>query len=226
MQVRMINQDYRSRYNNYNKSNPVTFKQILRNDIPAKALKDTKYLLIVSGPSGVGKDTVMNMLLDRFNKIVTHTTRPKRAGEVDGKSYFFTTVDKFVKGIKNNEFVEYIEGFSGKYYGTKKQTIKNALNGEKPGLLIVDVDGAKTIRDNLKDDSQINVVSIFFKPPSLDVLEKRLRGHGTETAEEAIQERLGKSMAEIKRAGEYDAEIAFNNPEEGIKDLCNLLHLN
>lgn len=158
MHINMTNNDYRNRYNT------TTFKQIVRNDIPAKIIKDNKYLLLVSGPSRVGKDSIMNQIMDKFNKIVTHTTRPKRAGEVEGKSYFFTTVDKFKEGIKNNEFIEYIEGFSGKYYGTKRETIKNALNGEKPALAIVDVDGAKNIRDNLKNDSQINVVSIFFRP--------------------------------------------------------------
>lgn len=218
MQVNMINNNYQ------NQSNSVTFKQILRNDIPAKVLKDKKYLLFVSGPSGVGKDTIMNEVIDEFNKIVTHTTRPKREGEINGKSYFFTTIDKFEEGIKNNEFVEYIKGFAGNYYGTKRATIKNALDGKKPGLLIVDVDGASTIRKNLKDDPQINVVSIFFKPPSIDVLKERLTKRGTETAE-AIKERLGRAMNEIRRAGEYDAEIQVNNPAEGVKDLQELLHL-
>lgn len=220
MQVKKINNDY------YNRSNPITFKQIIRNDIPAKALKDNKYLLLVSGPSGVGKDTVMNMIIDKFNKIVTHTTRAPREGEIDGISYFFTTIDKFVEGIKNNEFVEYVNSFSGKYYGTKRATIKNALNGEKPGLLIVDTDGARNIRNKLKDDPQINVVSIFFKPPSLEVLEKRLRGRNTETLEKDIQERLNRATSEIERANEYDAEIKFNNPDEGIKDLKKLLNMN
>ena len=218
MQVNMINSDYRNRYNS------ISFKQILRNDIPARVIKDKKYLLLVSGPSGVGKDTIMNEVIDKFNKIVTHTTRPKREGEINGKSYFFTTIDKFAEGIKNNEFVEYIKGFGGKYYGTKKATIKNALNGEKPGLLIVDVDGASTIRKNLKNDSQINVVSIFFKPPSIDVLKERLAKRGTETAD-AIKERIGRAMSEIRRAGEYDAEIQVNNPPEGVKDLTELLNL-
>jgi len=218
MQVNMINSDYRNRYNS------ISFKQILRNDIPARVIKDKKYLLLVSGPSGVGKDTIMNEVIDKFNKIVTHTTRPKREGEINGKSYFFTTIDKFEEGIKNNEFVEYIKGFGGKYYGTKKATIKNALNGENPGLLIVDVDGASTIRKNLKNDSQINVVSIFFKPPSIDVLKERLAKRGTETAD-AIKERIGRAMSEIRRAGEYDAEIQVNNPPEGVKDLTELLNL-
>ena len=217
MQVRMINNDYRS--------NPVTFKQILRNDIPAKALKDNKYLLLISGPSGVGKDTIMNEIIDKFNKIVTHTTRAKRAGEIDGKSYFFTNVEEFVEGIRNNEFVEYIEGFSGKYYGTKKETIKNALTGEKPGLLIVDVEGASNIKNNLKNDPQINVVSIFFRPPSLDVLKERLMKRGTETLE-AIQERINRSIYEIKQAKNYDAEIQINNQAESLNDLDELLHLN
>ena len=220
MQVNSINNGY-----SYGSgSNTVAFKQIIRNDIPAKVLKDKKYLLLVSGPSGVGKDSVMNELIHKFNKIVTHTTRPMRPGEINGKSYFFTTVEDFVKGIKNNEFVEYIEGFSGKYYGTKKETIKNAMDGKNPGLLIVDVDGAKNIRERLKEDPQINVVSVFFRPPSMDILSKRLSGRGTETAN-SLEERLGKALKEIERAGEYDAEIAFHNVDEGIKDLKELLHL-
>ena len=218
MQVRTIKNDY------YNGANPVSFKRIIRNDIPAKVLKDNKYLLLVSGPSGVGKDTIMNQIIDKFNKIVTHTTRPKRAGEIDGKSYFFTSVEKFVEGIKNNEFVEYVESFGGKYYGTKKETIKNALNGSKPGLLIVDVEGAKNIKNSFKDDAQVKVASVFFKPPSLEILKQRLSGRGSENAK-SLEERLGRAMDEISHAQEYDAEIKFDNPEEGIKDMINLLHL-
>lgn len=220
MQVMMNNNNYR---NNYNRS--LAFKQIVRNNIPAEVIKDKKYLLLVSGPSGVGKDTVMNAVMDKFNKIVTHTTRPKRAGEVDGKNYFFTTVERFEEGIKNNEFVEYIKGFAGKYYGTKKSTIKNSLTGEKPGLLVVDVDGANTIRTNLKDDPQVNIVSIFFNPPSKEVLKQRLIGRGSETAE-AIQERLNRAEYEMQHSKEYDAVIQVNNPEESIRDLDELLHLN
>ena len=221
MQVNMFNNNYNNRDKN------ISFKKIVRNDIASKTLKDNKYLLLVSGPSGVGKDSIMNQIMNKFNKIVTHTTRPKRAGEVDGKSYFFTTVDKFKEGIKNNEFVEYIEGFSGKYYGTKKETIKNALNGEKPALAIVDVDGAKNIRDNLKNDPQINVVSIFFRPPSKDplkVLESRLNKRGSETAE-SIKTRLQRAEYEINRAKEYDAEIEVNNVEESLNDIYKLLNL-
>ena len=221
MQVNLNNNNYQNNYN------PIGFKQIVRNDIPAKVLKDNKYLLLVSGLSGVGKDSIMNQILHKFNKIVTHTTRPKRAGEVEGKSYFFTTVDKFKEGIKNNEFVEYIEGFSGKFYGTKKETIKNALNGEKPALAIVDVDGAKSIKDNLKNDPQINVLSVFFRPPSeepLKVLEARLNKRGSETAE-SIQTRLKRAEYEINRAKEYDAEIEVNNVEESLNDMHKLLNL-
>ena len=221
MQVNLNNNNYQNNYN------PIGFKQIVRNYIPAKVLKDNKYLLLVSGPSGVGKDSIMNQILHKFNKIVTHTTRPKRAGEVEGKSYFFTTVDKFKEGIKNNEFVEYIEGFSGKFYGTKKETIKNALNGEKPALAIVDVDGAKSIKDNLKNDPQINVLSVFFRPPSeepLKVLEARLNKRGSETAE-SIQTRLKRAEYEINRAKEYDAEIEVNNVEESLDDMHKLLNL-
>ena len=224
MQVSKINNDYS------NRSNPIAFKQILRNEIPVRALKDNKYLLIVSGPSGVGKDTVMNEIISMFNKIVTHTTRPKRPDEVDGINYFFTTVEKFLEGIRNNEFVESVN-YSGNYYGTHRDTIKNALKDGKPGLLIVDVKGAKTIRESLKNDPDINVVSIFFRPPStkklspIDVLRKRLSRRGTETPE-SIEKRLSVALEEISRAGEYDAEIAFKNRKEGLKDIIELLHLN
>ena len=215
--------------NNYN-NNSVAFKQIMRNNISAKALKDNKYLLVVSGPSGVGKDTVMNKIIDKFNKIVTCTTRPKRPGEIDGKSYFFTTVENFIEGIKNNEFAEYVSSFSGKYYGTKKETIKNALNGKKPALAIIDVEGARSIRNSFKNDPDVNVVSVFFEPPStetkssIEVLKERLEKRGSETPE-AIQQRLDRAADEISKKGEYDAVVAFNNPEEGIKDLKELLHL-
>ena len=220
MQVNPINNSY----SYSNNSNSVAFKKVVKNKIPANLLRDNKYLLLVSGPSGVGKDTVMNMVIDKFNKIVTHTTRPMRPGEVNGKSYFFTTVEKFVEGIKNNEFVEYIEGFSGKYYGTKKETIKNAMDGKKPGLLIVDVDGAKNIRENLKDDPEINVVSIFFKQPSKRVLKERLRRRGTETSD-SLTERLNRAKYEMRHASKYDAVIKFKTPEEGVKDLLGMLKI-
>ena len=211
--------------NNYsNKSNNVAFKQILRNNIPANVLKNKNFLLFVSGPSGVGKDAAMSEISDKFNKVVTHTTRGKRQGEIDGISYFFTTVEKFVEGIKNNEFVEYVKSFSGKYYGTKKETIKKALNGEKPALLIVDVDGAKNIKKNLQNDPNINTVSIFFRPPSLDVLRQRLLKRGTESSN-AIEERLGRAKYEIDNAKYFDAEIQVNNIPETINDLKELLHL-
>lgn len=225
MQIRSIQNDYQS-----SASSSVAFKKILRNDIPAKALKGNKYLLLVSGPSGVGKDTVMNLIKDKFNKIVTHTTREKRQGEIDGVSYFFTTVDKFLEGIKNNEFVEYVSSFSGKYYGTKKETIKKALDGEKPGLAIVDVDGVRNITKNLKNDPNINVVSVFFEPPStekfspIDVLRKRLEGRKSETPK-SLEERLARAEKEISCKGEYDAVIAFENPEEGVRDMKTLLNL-
>ena len=218
MRVQQVNNDY------YNRSNSVAFKQILRNDIPAKAIKDNKYLLLVSGPSGVGKDTIMNEVMQCFNKLVTHTTRPKREGEIEGVNYFYTTVEKFIEGIKNNEFVEYVNSFSGKYYGTKRETIKNALTGEKPVLAIIDTEGVKNIKKSLKDDPSINVVSIFFQPPSLEVLKSRLLGRGTETAA-AIQERLGKAEYEMAQAKNYDAEIRVDNVQDSIKDLKELLHI-
>lgn len=223
MQVTKIGNDYSNSYNQ------VAFKEIRINHIKdnpklKQAIKDKNFLLLVAGPSGVGKDSVLNIMIDRFNKIVTHTTRAMRTGEVDGISYFFTTVEKFLEGIKNNEFVEYVNSFSGKYYGTKKETITKALDGKKPALAIVDVEGVKSIKDKLKDDSNVNVVSVFFEPPSLEILKSRLKGRGSET-EKSLQERLSRAEYEMSRANEYDAVISFKTPEEGVEYLNELLHL-
>ena len=209
---------------NSNRVNNIAFKQILRNNISANTIKNKKFLLFISGPSGVGKDAAMAEISDKFNKVVTHTTRPKRQGEIDGLSYFYTTVEKFVEGIKNNEFVEYVKSFSGNYYGTKKETIKKALNDEKPALLIIDVDGAKNIKKNLQNDPNIKTVSIFFRPPSLDTLKQRLLKRGTETAK-AIEERLGRAKYEMDNAKYFDAEIQVNNIPETLNDLKELLQL-
>ena len=122
----------------------------------------------------------------------------------------------------------------GNYYGTKKETIKEALNAGKPVLLNIDVDGAKNIRESFKDDPDVKVVSIFFKPPSLQELEKRLRKRefkSVRAPEEAqaveanIQKRLARADYEIGCAGEFDAEISYYSPEEGRQDIKKLLHL-
>ncbi len=219
MQIRRIGNDYN------NRANSIEFKQILRNDIPAKALKGNKYILLVSGPSGVGKDTIMNMISDKFSHVVTHTTRPMREGEVNGFSYFFTSTKEFLEGIKNNEFVEYVKIFADRFYGTKRQTVEHALKSGKPALLILDVDGAKNVKKYFKDDPKVNVVSVFFRPPALETLKQRLLKRGTETME-AITERIGRAKYEIDNAKYYDAEIQVNNVEESVNDMKQLLHLN
>ncbi len=218
MQIRSIGNDYS------NRTNSIAFKQILRNDIPAKALKGNKYILLISGPSGVGKDTIMNKLSDKFSHVVTHTTRPMREGEVNGFSYFFTSTKEFLEGIKNNEFVEYVKIFADRFYGTKRQTVEKALEGNKPVLLILDVDGAKNVKKYYKDDPKVNVISVFFRPPSIEDLKQRLLNRGTETLE-AITERVGRAKYEIDNAKYYDAEIQVNNVQESVNDMKQLLHL-
>lgn len=219
MEIRKIDSNYNNRTNN------IAFKQILRNDIPAKIVKNKKFLVEISGNSGAGKDSVMNEMLDKFNKIVTYTTRPKRKGEVEGKSYFYTTAEKFLEWKYNNEFVESVESFSGNYYGTKRDTIINALDGKKPALLITDVVGAKNVKEYFKNDPEVNVVSIFFRAPSLEVLKQRLLKRGTETLKQ-INERLDRAKFELEQAKYFDAEIQVNNIQESVNDIMKLLHLN
>lgn len=226
MQVGKINNDY-----NYNRYNSVAFKKIVKNKIPESILENKKYVVGITGPSGIGKDTLVNMVIGNFEKIVTDTTRKMRPGEIDGVSYNFKTEEKFYEGIINNKYVEYIHGFGGKYYGTSKESMKKAINSGKPGLLIVDVDGARNIRNNLKNDPEIKFLSIFFEPPAIgelrpmDVLRQRLEGRGTESQED-IEERLSRAAYEIGCKDEFDAVISFENPDEGVASLKELLHLN
>ena len=181
-------------------------------------------MIFLQGPSGVGKDTIMNKLSDKFSHVVTHTTRPMREGEVNGFSYFFTSTKEFLEGIKNNEFVEYVKIFADRFYGTKRQTVEKALEGNKPVLLILDVDGAKNVKKYYKDDPKVNVISVFFRPPSIEDLKQRLLNRGTETLE-AITERVGRAKYEIDNAKYYDAEIQVNNVQESVNDMKQLLHL-
>jgi len=160
-------------------------------------------LIVLSGPSGTGKGTVCKALLSKRPDIalsISCTTREPRAGEVNGKHYFFTNHDEFEKRIENGEFLEYANVFSN-YYGTPKSFVDETLASGKDVLLEIDVQGALKVKKNSPDG-----VFIFLIPPSMAELEKRIRSRATET-EEKIRERLGKADAEMQLMKEYDYVI-------------------
>ena len=157
-------------------------------------------LVLFSGPSGVGKDTVLDVVLNKnkdLHKSISLTTREIRENEIDGKDYYFITQDAFDDMIKNNEVLEFAQ-YGKNFYGTPKAPIDKWLDEGKTIILKIEVQGAKKIKELYPD-----AVGIFIMPPSMDELEKRLRFRGTES-EEDIKRRLDIAKSEIEKSVDYD----------------------
>ena len=177
-------------------------------------LDDKGLLIVLSGPSGVGKGTVREALF----KIPGHdlvysvsmTTRKPREGEVDGREYFFVTEEEFKKNIEEGKMLEYAK-FVGNYYGTPLDEVNKQLNKGNEVVLEIEVQGALQEREKMHD-----AVSIFIAPPSIDALYKRLKKRGTDS-EEIIKERIEKAQKEIKLAYKYDY-IVVNDTVENAAD--------
>ncbi|KAJ3208765.1 hypothetical protein HK099_008649 [Clydaea vesicula] len=178
-----------------------------------------KTVLVISGPSGVGKSTLLEKLFKKypnsFGFSVSHTTRSPRPGEIDGKSYNFVSKEKIDEEIKSNKFIEYTE-FSGNTYGTSIEAVTKVQEQNKVCVLDVELNGIK----NLKKMG-IPAKFVFISPPSVEDLEKRLRGRGTET-EESLQKRLASAKAEMEYAslsGSHDITIVNDSPEKAFEKL-------
>lgn len=172
-------------------------------------------LFIVSGPSGVGKSTVLKTLLDRRENArfsVSATTRPIREGEVDGVHYHFITVETFREWIAQEEFLEYAE-YVGHFYGTPKKFVEAALDAGQDIILDIEIQGALQVEKRRPD-----AVKIFIGPPSWDELERRLTSRGTNTPED-IQKRLVRAKVEVQTAHTYDYFVINNNVENAVHEL-------
>lgn len=157
-------------------------------------------LLVVSGPAGVGKGTLVKSLLADGEDIalsVSATTRMPRPGEVDGVHYHFTERQAFESMIRNGELLEWVE-YCGNYYGTPSSPVRRQIQEGKVVLLEIEVEGALNIRDQFPDS-----LLVFVVPPDLAELEARLRGRGTEPPE-VIQKRLARAQEEFSYLPQYD----------------------
>ncbi|WP_317313611.1 guanylate kinase [Absicoccus porci] len=167
-------------------------------------------LIILSGPSGVGKGTIRKYFEkdDRLNLAysTSMTTRSPRQGEKDGVDYFFTTKEKFEEAIKNGDLLEYAE-FVGNYYGTPLNEVERLRNEGKNVLLEIEVQGATQVQKRCPD-----ALSIFIIPPSMDELERRIRGRRSEP-EEIIQQRLAKASHEMKMIPNYKYIVCNDDPK-------------
>jgi len=162
-------------------------------------------LVIISGPSGVGKGTIVKALKERYQEenrklylSISCTTRDPRDGEVDGIHYYFISEEEFLKRLSHDDFLEYNKYGTGKYYGTPKSTVIDYLNKGYDVILEIDVNGYKQIKEKYK-----NSVGIFIMPPSINDLYERLKGRGTET-NDVIERRIQTAASEMKEKNLYD----------------------
>ena len=162
-------------------------------------------LIIFSAPSGAGKTSIVRQLMQDMPNLafsVSACTREQRPGEINGKDYYFLSIGEFKQKIANNEFVEWEEVYANGFYGTLRSEIENIRNSGKHVLFDVDVEGGL----NLKKIYGSDALAIFVQPPSVDVLEARLRGRGTES-EESLKKRLGKAIKELDYYPKFDVVI-------------------
>lgn len=180
--------------------------------------KNNGNLIVISGPSGVGKGTIVRRLLRHLDNIVlsiSATTRKPRKGEKDGIHYYFVSKDKFSKMIETDGFLEYAQ-YNSNYYGTPKERIYNLLKDGKTVVLEIDVQGALKVKDKYKE-----AVMIFVMPPCVNDLYKRLRSRNTESSEE-IENRINRAQEEIRLARKYDYIVindSLREAEEKIKKI-------
>ena len=170
---------------------------------------------IISGPSGVGKSTVLHALMEKRKNVyfsVSATTRDPRPGEEDGVHYHFLDVDTFRQWIANDEFLEYAE-FVGNFYGTPRRFVDEAMERGEDVILDIEVQGAIQVTSKRPD-----AVSIFIAPPSWAELERRLTDRGTDSPDK-IQKRLLRAKVEFHTAHTYDYFVINNTVEEAVEEL-------
>jgi guanylate kinase len=177
-------------------------------------------LIVISAPSGCGKTTIGKAILAKHPTMlfsVSATTRPIRTGEVNGKDYFFLTKREFEDRIRIGDLVEWEEIY-GNYYGTLKSEIHRALNHGYSMMFDVDVKGALSIRKHFPEDS----VLIFIKPPSIDVLKKRLENRNTESSE-TLKRRLDRVPMETEKGPQFDFQVVNADLNDAIAEVEDIV---
>ena len=172
-------------------------------------------LFVISGPSGAGKGTICKKLLESVDISISTsmTTRAPRPGEIDGKDYYFVTVDEFEEKIANGGMLEYARVFDN-IYGTPKDMVIKQLERGRDVILEIDVQGGLQIKKKMPEQA----VLVFVLPPDLTTLRQRIIDRGTET-EEVIDKRFNEAINEIKLIGEYDYYVVNDELDDAVYDL-------
>jgi guanylate kinase len=172
-------------------------------------------IIALTAPSGSGKTTIARRVLEAFPEMkfsVSATTRPRRRDEQDGVHYHFVSEAQFRQFIQRGELIEYEEVYPGRFYGTLRREVERAAR-TYPVLLDIDVQGAQHVKQFFKD----HVLTLFIRPPSLEVLAERLRNRGTET-ETTLVERVAKARHEITFADRFDAVVVNDDLETAVAE--------
>ena len=174
---------------------------------------------IISGPSGVGKSTVLRKLFEGRDDLyfsISATTRAPREGEEDGVHYHFITIPRFQELIEAEALLEYAE-YVGNFYGTPKKFVDRAMNEGKDVILDIEVQGALQVKSKRPE-----TVRIFIAPPSWEELERRLKSRGTDS-EEKIQKRLLRAKAELQTADVYDYFVINDSVERAVQEISAIM---
>ncbi|XP_035284798.1 guanylate kinase isoform X3 [Anguilla rostrata] len=195
---------------------------VMRDNTKEKAMAGPRPV-VLTGPSGAGKSTLLKMLMKEYEGVfgfsVSHTTRDPRPGEENGKDYHYVTREKMTEGIANGEFIENAE-FSGNMYGTSKASVQDVQAKNLICILDVDIQGVKNIKK-----TDLNPIYVSIQPPSMQILEQRLRDRQTET-EESLQKRLEAARLDMelsKEPGIFDLVIINDNLEDAYGKLKDVL---
>lgn len=182
-------------------------------------MENEKYLFVISGPSGAGKDSVVKKLRENHPEIaktVSATTRGPRPGEQEGADYYYCTPEKFQQLLAEDQIVEH-NFYNQTYYGTLRSEVDRNLNAGHPVVLVIDVHGAANIKRIYPGAN-----TIFLLPPSIEELERRLRGRGTED-EASVQRRLKEAINELALKEKFDARLVNNDVDECAAELYQMI---
>lgn len=188
--------------------------------MPTKMSEGQGRLIILSGPSGVGKTTIADRLLETtsLERVITATTRAPREGEVDGRDYHFMTLQEFRDAIRDGRFLEHAEVY-GNLYGTPRADVEDALAAGRQVLLNIDVQGARQVREVAKE---LPLASIFLTAPSLEELENRIRGRNN-NSEEDLQKRLATAKLELPEQRHYHHVVVNDRVEKAVDKILGIL---
>ncbi|MFP7696100.1 guanylate kinase [Trueperella sp. LYQ143] len=175
---------------------------------------------VITGPTAVGKGTVIAQLLDQIDDVwysISATTRAPRPGEVDGVNYYFVTAQRFEELVESGQMLEWAVVHGVHRYGTPRQPVVDALNAGKLVILELDLAGARQVRESMPEATQI-----FIAPPSWEELERRLRTRGTEDAQEQVR-RLETARVELAAEGEFDHIVINTTVAQATEELLNIM---